>query len=93
MNIEELAAGGYVARRWCFGPEGASATGDIMLAQKIALERFEMDALAVANRDGPRGVRFSSRSFLCVDELSWLVLAFACSATLIWSLIQIAFFF
>jgi hypothetical protein len=27
MYIEELAAGGYIARRWCFGPEGAPATG------------------------------------------------------------------
>jgi hypothetical protein len=36
---------------------------------------------------------FPNRSFLCMDELAWLVLAFACSATLIWSLIQIAFLF
>jgi hypothetical protein len=46
MNIEELAADGYVARRWCVAPEGAFAAGDVMLAQKIALETFELDALA-----------------------------------------------
>ncbi len=91
MNIEELAADGRIARRWCFAPEGASGTGDVMLAQKIVLERFELGALAIANNDGPRGIRFPSRSFLCVDDLSWLVLAFACLATLIWSLIHIAF--
>src|SRR5271170_7359026 len=91
MNIEELTPNGYVTRRWCFAPEGALTTGDVMLAQKIALERFEVDALAIANHDGPRGVRFPSQSFLCVDELGWLVLALAFFATLIWSLIQIAF--
>jgi hypothetical protein len=45
MNIEELTGDGYVARRWCFAPEGSLAIGDVMLAQKIALETFELDAL------------------------------------------------
>jgi hypothetical protein len=93
MNIEELTANGYVTRRWCLAPEGALTTGDVMLAQKIALERFEVDALAIANHDGPRGFRFPGRSFLCMEELGWLVLAFAFFTTLIWSLIQIAFLF
>jgi len=31
MNIEQLAADGCVTRRWCFGPEGTFATGDVML--------------------------------------------------------------
>ena len=52
MNIVELAANGRVNRRWCFAPEGALATGDVMLAQKIALETFELNALAIANHDG-----------------------------------------
>jgi hypothetical protein len=85
MNIEELAADGCVARRWCFAPEGALATGDVMLAQKVALETFELSALAIANHDGPRGIGFPSRSFLHMDELVWLVLAFASFATLVWS--------
>src|SRR5262252_3048900 len=55
MNIVELAANGRVARRWCFATEGALATGDVMLAQKIALETFELNALAIANHDGLRG--------------------------------------
>ena len=36
MNIVELTADKGVRRRWCFTPEGALATGDVMLAQKIA---------------------------------------------------------
>jgi hypothetical protein len=87
MNIEELAAAGYVLRRWCFAPEGTFATGDVMLAQKIALETFELDALAIANHDTRRGDR---RLFLRIDELGLLVVAFACVATLVWSLLQIA---
>ena len=90
MNIEEFAAEGYVTRRWCFAPEGTLATGDVMLAQKIALETFELDALAIANHDTPRGDR--GRLFLRLDELGLLVAAFACVATLVWSLIQFAYF-
>lgn len=35
---------------WCFGPEGYLPVGDVMLAEKIALETDEHAALAVANR-------------------------------------------
>ena len=91
MNIVKLVANGRVTRRWCFAPKGALATGDVMLAQKIALETFELTALAIANHDGPRGVGFPGRSFLDVDELVWLLLAFASLATLVWSFFQIAF--
>jgi hypothetical protein len=86
LNIEELAAEGYVTRRWCFAPEGTFATGDVMLAQKIALETFELNALAIANRDDQRGGGFPRRSFLYIDGLGWLVLAFACFVTLVWLL-------
>jgi hypothetical protein len=34
----------------CFVPKGAEGAGDVMLAQKIALETDERAALAVANR-------------------------------------------
>jgi hypothetical protein len=96
MNIEELTADGYVTRRWCFAPDGAFATGDVMLAQKIALETFELDALAIANHDGPRGADGPPgagfpRRFLHIDELGWLVLAFAFLATLVWSFFRIVF--
>jgi hypothetical protein len=36
----------------CFGPRGQLPTGDTMLAQKIALELFETEALLVANLAG-----------------------------------------
>jgi hypothetical protein len=49
MNVEELdAAGGYI-RLLCFMPQGRLVTGDVMLAQKLALELFEGDALRIAN--------------------------------------------
>jgi hypothetical protein len=89
MNIEELAAEGCVTRRWCFAPEGALAIGDVMLAQKVALETFELDALAIANHDGPLAAAFPRGSILHLDELGRLVLALACFATLVWSLFQI----
>jgi hypothetical protein len=91
MNIEELAGDGYVARRWCFAPEGASAIGDVMLAQKIALETFELDALVIANNDGPQGPAVLRGSFLHMGALAWLVMTFACFITLVWLFFQIVF--
>jgi len=91
MNVEELAANGRIARRWCLAPEGAPAAGDVVLAQKIALEKFELDALAIANHDTPRGD--PGRLFLRIDKLALLVVAFACVATLVWSLIRFASLF
>ena len=37
----------------CFAPEGGLVVGDVMLAQKLALELFESDTLKVANRLSP----------------------------------------
>jgi hypothetical protein len=53
VNIVALDAAGREARRLCFGPEGKLATGDIMLAQKIALETMERAALVTANMHAP----------------------------------------
>lgn len=39
---------------WCFVPERALVAGDVMLAQKIALETDEAAALAVARPFSPR---------------------------------------
>ena len=50
MNIDELNERGVRMAVWCFGPEGHLPVGDVMLAQKIALETDEHAALAVANR-------------------------------------------
>ena len=49
-NIEELDSIGKPILRWCFVPLGNLVAGDVMLAQKIALETNERGARAVANR-------------------------------------------
>jgi hypothetical protein len=51
MNIDELDGHGARVAVWCFGPEGHLPVGDVMLAQKVALETDEQAALAVANRN------------------------------------------
>lgn len=57
-NIEELNGTGQQVCKWCFVPDGDLVAGDVMLAQKIALETNERDALSVAHRSfaamGPR---------------------------------------
>jgi hypothetical protein len=49
FNIQELDALGVQVCAWCFTADGV-ATGDVNLAQKIALETFESKVLAIANR-------------------------------------------
>jgi len=50
MNIDQLDRKGRRVCGWCFFPEGRLVPGDVMLAQKLALELFECEALEVANR-------------------------------------------
>jgi hypothetical protein len=50
MNVERLDQNGRRIQCLCFTPRGRLPIGDSMLAQKIALELFETDALGVANR-------------------------------------------
>jgi hypothetical protein len=50
QNVYELNWRGRVTHGWCFAPQGALATGDTMLAQKIALETDERAALKIANK-------------------------------------------
>jgi len=50
MGVHEMDAAGRPIAGWCFLPSGPLVTGDIMLAQKIALETNELATLAVANR-------------------------------------------
>ena len=59
MNVDELDERGARTAAWCFGPEGELPIGDLMLAQKIALEYNERGALALANR-GNCGSRLAS---------------------------------
>ena len=53
-NVYEIDGAGRSKVAWCFLPAGRLVAGDIMLAQKIALETDEHNALAVANRFAPR---------------------------------------
>ena len=50
QNVYELDEEGRPIRGWCFMPKGGLATGDVMLAQKIALETDEKGAMQVALR-------------------------------------------
>jgi hypothetical protein len=50
MNVEHLDQSGRHIRLLCFMPEGSLAVGDVMLAQKLALELFENDALKIAHK-------------------------------------------
>jgi hypothetical protein len=54
MNVYELDPAGRPVLIWCFVPNGGYLVpGDVMLAQKIALETDELAALAVANKFSP----------------------------------------
>jgi hypothetical protein len=52
-NVHELDGAGRLRVGWCFAPLGQLVAGDVMLAQKIALETKEFTTLAVANRFRP----------------------------------------
>jgi len=57
-NVHELGDDDLPSVGWCFMPEGSLVAGDVMLAQKIALDTHEYRALAVANRSPIRFSRF-----------------------------------
>ena len=50
MNVHELDEADNFRIGWCFVPDGSLVAGDVMLAQKIALETSERSALKVAKR-------------------------------------------
>jgi hypothetical protein len=50
QNVLELDDDGQPRMGWCFVPQGNLVPGDVMLAQKIALETDERGALAVAKQ-------------------------------------------
>jgi RNA polymerase sigma-70 factor, ECF subfamily len=53
VNVKVLDGKGRAVRTLCFMPRGDLVIGDIMLAQKLALELFESGALKVANKFPP----------------------------------------
>ena len=48
MNLCEMESAERARGGWCFVPSACLVAGDVMLAQKIALETNERGALAVA---------------------------------------------
>jgi hypothetical protein len=54
LNIDELDERDRTVAIWCFGPKGHLPIGDIMLAQKIALETNEYASLEFANGNPAR---------------------------------------
>jgi hypothetical protein len=50
MNVEQLDGTGALVRLLCFMPEGCRWVGDVMLAQKFALELFETEATRIAHK-------------------------------------------
>ena len=60
-NVRELDDAGRPTVGFCFIPIGRLVMGDVILAQKIALETNERGALAVANRFRPE--RMNRRSY------------------------------
>jgi hypothetical protein len=50
LNVYELGPTGARLRRWCFLPVGNLPVGDVLLAQKLALEIFEGEARAIARK-------------------------------------------
>ncbi|MGL3104785.1 hypothetical protein [Bradyrhizobium sp. BR 1432] len=48
-NVNEIDEYGRLGTGWCFVPLGGLVEGDVMLAQKIALETDEERALNIAN--------------------------------------------
>jgi hypothetical protein len=53
-NVHELDDAGRPNAGWCFVPRDCLVAGDVMLAQKIALETNEWGALEVAKNFTPR---------------------------------------
>ena len=53
MNVEEIDERGRCLGRLCFFPGGPLVDGDVVLAQKVALETFEAEALTIANKYPP----------------------------------------
>jgi hypothetical protein len=48
QNVEELDADGRRRWVWCFHPRETLVLGDVLLAQKTALELFEPEAIRIA---------------------------------------------
>jgi hypothetical protein len=54
-NIDVMS-GTEIVKQLCFGPEGIDCIGDLMLAQKLAIELCEGEALRATNVRPPGGI-------------------------------------
>jgi hypothetical protein len=61
MNVYEINLAGKPLIGWCFVPNDPLVAGDVMLAQKIALETDERGALTVAKKFVPSVSPFRHR--------------------------------
>jgi hypothetical protein len=61
-NVEQLDEFGETVCAWCFVPKGDLVAGDVMLAQKIALENDECAAMSVAVRYAALRVNRTARA-------------------------------
>ena len=50
LNVVQLGPKGQRVARLCFFPKGDLPAGDVLLAQKLALELFETETLRIAGR-------------------------------------------
>jgi hypothetical protein len=53
LNVDELGPRGELISKLCFSPKGGLSVGEVLLAQKLALELFETATLKVASRHCP----------------------------------------
>jgi hypothetical protein len=60
MNVYEIDLAGNPRNGWCFVPNAPLVAGDVMLAQKIALETDERGALVVAKKFLPSASAFAN---------------------------------
>jgi len=78
QNVEELDAEGRRRGLWCFHPRETLVLGDVLLAQKTALELSEGEALRVAHRYLNFGANAGPMSRIARDDFertvrsSWL---------------------
>jgi hypothetical protein len=62
VNVLQLDDQGQPAMGLCFVPAGHLAVGDVMLAQKIALEACEASVITIANWFPPHGPLMARRA-------------------------------
>ena len=68
QNVEELDAEGRRRGLWCFHPRETLVLGDVLLAQKTALELFEGEALRIAHRYLNFGANAGPNSRIARDD-------------------------